>query len=265
MNAAALVKPAVRLSGVSYTFPRESTPAFSDVDLSIDAGEVVALVGPSGAGKTTLLSLLDSRLRGWKGEAQVNGLSLSSNAAAPRAARALTGFVFQDFALIHRRSVRRNVMNGRLGHLSLGQSLLGRMTVKDEQAVNLAMAQTGIERLADRRVDALSGGQRQRVAIARCLAQDPELILADEPVSSLDPQSSKDILEVLADVTAARGATLIFTSHQPELALTIATRMIGLQNGRVVLDAPAADITEKTLARVYAEGELTPPSLRLVG
>lgn len=257
---------AIRLDGVGHRFPGQHTHVLADVSLTVDVGELVALIGPSGAGKTTLLSLLDGRLRGWDGSARVNGVALSSRNAPRSFERVRTGFIFQDFALVERRSVRQNVLNGRLGRTSVRRSMLGRFSAEDELAVESAIADVGLVEMADRRVDALSGGQRQRVAIARCLAQEPELILADEPINNLDPQSSRDILSMLARVARARATTLIFSSHQPDLALSFATRVLGLKNGALVLDAPVCDVTDAALGGVYEDGDFPPSTnLRLVG
>lgn len=256
---------AIQLDGVGYRYPGHSQAVLADVSLAVDVGEIVALIGPSGVGKTTLLSLLDGRLRGWVGAACVNGLDLSSGHAPTRRQRVQTGFVFQNFALVERRSVIQNVLNGRLGRMSVGRSVLGRFSADDERAVQSAIADVGLTDLEHRRVDGLSGGQRQRVAVARCLAQEPDLILADEPINNLDPQSSKDVLAALARITRSRGTTLVFTSHQPDIALSIATRVVGFKAGRLALNSPTHNVTDATLAEIYDDGDLaTSTNLRLV-
>lgn len=258
----------VALSGVAHQFrDRSGQPAVAldGIDLTIEAGQIVAIVGPSGAGKSTLLNLLDGRLTGWEGGALVLGRPLSPGTPPPRRARVETGFIFQDFALVERATAYRNVLNGRLGRADVLASLIGRFTQADHAAVRQALEDTGIADLADRRVDRLSGGQRQRVAIARCLAQEPSLILADEPVSSLDPRTAQDMLELLVRVARARRATLVFTSHQPDLAARHADRIIALKSGRIALDCAAADLTPADLDRIYGTTDLAPPALRLVG
>ena len=193
------------------------------------------------------------------------GRPLSPRGTLPREIRARTGFVFQDFALVDRATVRQNVLNGRLGRTDILSSLLGRFSAQDQQAVDRALADTGIAELAERRADQLSGGQRQRVAIARCLAQNPDLILADEPISNLDPRTAGDMLALLARVARDRGATLVFTSHQPELAAKHADRIVALKAGRIAFDGPAADLNARDLDRIYGTRDLAPASLRLVG
>ncbi len=246
----------------------DAGPALTDITLSVSAGEAVALLGPSGAGKTTLLTLLDGRLRDWRGHARVLGVVLAPGNAPPREARADVGFIFQEFALVERSSVARNVLNGRLGRTDTWRALCGLLNKEDSMAAVRAMTEAGIADLADRRVDSLSGGQRQRVAIARCLAQEPRLILADEPVSSLDPVRAEDILELITSASRARGSTTVFSSHQPDLARRFASRVIGLRGGCVVFDRPTDALTNDEIAELYRESAAPQPRvpvpLRLV-
>jgi phosphonate transport system ATP-binding protein len=259
------VTEAARLEEVSFAHPAAGLPALAQVTLAIPAGEAVALIGPSGAGKTTLLTLLDGRLRGWQGHAAVLGRALNPDRAPPRALRPDTGFVFQDFALVERSSARRNVLNGRLGRMAPLRALFGPPGPADLAAAEAALRDCGIADLADRRVDSLSGGQRQRVAIARCLAQEPRLILADEPVSSLDPARAAEVLALLTGLARQRGATTVFSSHQPELARRFASRIVGLRHGRVVFDGPTEALTEAATARLYEDAQAAlPPRLKAV-
>lgn len=255
----------VLVTGITHRYGVERRGALDDVGLAVERGEVVALVGPSGAGKSTLLTLLDGRLRGWQGAASVLGRALRRDRAPDRGRRAEVGFVFQEFALVERASVWQNVLNGRLGRTDPIASLFGRFTDRDKAAAEAALADTGIAELGDRRVDQLSGGQRQRVAIARCLAQEPQLILADEPVSNLDPLRSERILRLLADTARRRGATLIFSSHQPELAASVADRIVAMRDGAVVFDGAPDRLTAESLAAVYRDAPAASAALMLVG
>ena len=254
---------AVFLSGVSYRHTDSKSAALNDIDLIVASGEVLALIGPSGAGKSTLLSLLDGQLLGWDGAAIVLGNSLSSSHAPKRGSCADVGFIFQDLALIDRATARQNVLNGRLGRATGLASLIGRFSRDDEEAADAALRDAGVAELANRRVDQLSGGQRQRVAIARCLAQEPKLILADEPVSSLDPTRADAILELITSLAVKRKASVIFTSHQPDLAIRFSDRVVGLQDGRVSLDERSASVSQKQFEALYAQ-EKTAERLRLV-
>lgn len=244
---------AVGLRDVSFRYSGSDHDTLAIGELHIDAGERVALVGASGAGKSTLLRLLDGRLRGWRGETRVLDRPFRPDAPPPRPWRCDTGFVFQEFALVEQASVRQNVLNGRLGRTSPGRSLFGRFTDADHQAVSLALHDVGIEELAGRRVDRLSGGQRQRVAIARCIAQEPRLILADEPISNLDPVTSEAVLSLLRDCALKRNAALLVTTHQPRLVARYVERMIALDRGRIVFDGPPDALPDERLADIYGK------------
>jgi len=252
---------AVSLAGIDHRFG--SVKSLSDIDLSVDVGESLALIGPSGAGKSTLLALLDGRLRDWHGAANVLNRPLNPVKAPPRNTRADVGFIFQEFALVDRQSVYQNVMNGRLGRTGHGASLWGRFNAKDQAIVGSVLRDTGLEEMADRRADKLSGGQRQRVAIARCLAQEPQLILADEPVSNLDPAHAEKILRLITGAARKRGITVIFTSHQPEVSLKFADRVIGLRDGRIVFEQKSASVTREIIDDLY-QGIRSERGLRVV-
>ncbi len=244
---------AIRLDDITHRHTPGAEPALDGISLRVDPGETIALLGPSGAGKTTLMALIDGRLRNWSGAARVLDEPLSSLRAPSGAARAEIGFIFQEFALIDRATVRQNVLNGRLGRTNAFSAFFGRFSAADTYAADRAMADAGISTLADRRADSLSGGQRQRVAIARCLAQEPRVILADEPVSNLDPARAADILTLITDAARQRGATVIFSSHQPDLARRFAARIIGLRDGRILFDRPAGQVTDDDTDKLYRD------------
>ncbi|MET4103294.1 phosphonate transport system ATP-binding protein [Roseovarius sp. MBR-78] len=249
---------AAQIDDLSFAHPGADLPALERVSLRVPAGETIALLGPSGAGKTTLLALLDGRLQGWRGRVSVLGAPLYPDHPPTRAHRPDTGFVFQEFALVERSTVLRNVLNGRLGRMPPLRAFLGSPTWRDLEIARTALADCGIGDLAERRVDSLSGGQRQRVAIARCLAQEPKLILADEPVSNLDPARAGEILSLLTGTARARGATALFSSHQPDLARRFAQRIIGIRGGRIVFDVPTSELNEDATADLYMETEPMP-------
>jgi len=252
------MRNAIDIDDLSFRHDDAAQPAIEQVSLGIAAGERVALLGPSGAGKTTLLTLLDGRLHGWRGRVSVLGHPQVPERAPALANRADTGFIFQEFALVERSTVMRNALNGRLGRMPAWRGLLGGAAKCDVDIATAALRDCGIAELADRRVDSLSGGQRQRVAIARCLAQEPRLILADEPVSNLDPARAAEILGLLTTAAKARGATTMFSSHQPELARRFADRVIGMRNGRIVFDLPTGQLTDDATAALYGDADPTP-------
>lgn len=253
---------AIALDDLTFRYPREARDSISIAELRVAAGETVALIGSSGAGKSTLLRLLDGRLRGFSGKASVLGQPIDPARPPAREQRRQTGFVFQEFALVEQEDVRQNVLNGRLGRADPWASLIGRFSVADEEAVERAIADVGIADLADKRVDRLSGGQRQRVAIARCLAQEPALLLADEPVSNLDPVTAEAILDLLRDCAARRGATLLVSSHQPRLIGRYVGRFIAMDRGRIVFDGAPEALFDDTLAGIYEDAEEVPEPAR---
>jgi phosphonate transport system ATP-binding protein len=252
---------AAALCDVTHQF--DEHPALSNISLTLKEGETVAFLGPSGAGKSTLLALLDGRLRNWRGTAEVLETPYSATARPPRDARSEVGFIFQEFALVDRLSVYQNVMNGRLGRMRTWQSLWSRFGERDHLVVSGVLEDTGLIDLAARRADKLSGGQRQRTAIARCLAQEPKLILADEPVSNLDPANAEKILGLITGAARKRGITVVFSSHQPELSQRFADRVIGLRDGKLLFDYPSAQVSAADISELY-HGTAPGSELRVV-
>jgi len=169
------------------------------------------------------------------------------------------GFIFQEFALLEQETVRRNVLHGRLGRTHPWRSLLARFSDADHEAALQAMHDVDIAHLADRRVDQLSGGQRQRTAIARCLAQEPRLLLADEPVSNLDPVTADTVLGLLRDCAVARNAALLVSSHQPRLIAGFVERFVALDRGEVVFDGPPGDLDDARLLDIYDDAQRREP------
>lgn len=244
---------AISIEELEFSYPGSREEALSMSELHVRAGERIALIGASGAGKSTLLRILDGRLRGWSGAVSVLGLALTPTTQPPRSLRCETGFIFQEFALVEQATVLQNVLNGRLGRTDIFASLLGRFSEHDRHEAWQAMRDVDIADLADRRVEKLSGGQRQRVAVARCLAQQPSLILADEPVSNLDPVTAKSILALLASCAKERGAMLLMSSHQPGLVREYVDRIIALDGGRVAYDGPSDELDDNRLLRIYGD------------
>lgn len=241
----------ITLEGITAHFPGRPMPVLDVSSLVITRAERIALIGPSGAGKTTLLRLIGGRLTGWRGSAEVLGNMLRPGSRPDRTWRRRAGFVFQDFALVERASVHDNVRNGRLGHAHPLLSLFGHFRPADEDAIRRAIAEMELVEQTWQRADTLSGGQQQRVAVARCLAQDPELVLADEPVSNLDPALAGTALDLLVRGTTEHGSTLVMTLHQPEHARRFADRVIGLRGGRIVFDGPSQALDEAAQEGIY--------------
>lgn len=221
-------------------------------DLRIGDGERVFVLGRSGSGKTTLLRLIKGRLKPTTGEVRV----LGSNPMAPskrvrRAVQYRVGMIDQEFYLVPRLPVLENVLNGCLGRVSEWKSLFGWFPTAEWEKAESILGEVELEGLANRRVETLSGGQRQRAAIARVLMQDPDVVLADEPVSNLDPELAEDALDLLVRCTARRNQTLLVSLHQPVLARQFATRIVGLSRGKVVYDGPPEAFTEERARFLY--------------
>jgi phosphonate transport system ATP-binding protein len=201
------------------------------------AGEVVALLGPSGAGKTTLFRCLTRLIEADAGEIHLLGRSIRGMRSGElRLVRRNIGLVFQQHNLIRRRSALDNVLAGRLGHVSLWRVMAGRFERADRQRAFAALDRVDLLDFADRRADRLSGGQQQRVAIARVLAQESSVILADEPVASLDPAAAVLVLSLLRDIAHEGGITVMCSLHQVDLVHGFADRVLALRDGRLVTD-----------------------------
>lgn len=224
-----------------------------NVNLDIDEGQITVLLGLSGSGKSTLLRHLNGLHSPTNGEVNVLGKNLSTlNEKKMRFLRKDIGVIFQHFNLIGPMSVLENVCTGRLGTLK-GPRLSLMMYPKSvrEEALE-KLGRVGLEDRAFQRADTLSGGQQQRVAIARALMQQPKILLADEPVASLDPVSSKEVMELLKQISAEDGLTVVCSLHQVQLAVDFADRIIGLRSGKVVLDQDTAKMTVEDAHAIYS-------------
>jgi phosphonate transport system ATP-binding protein len=240
------------LDDVSVLFGE--TVALSSVSLSVQPGEAIAFVGPSGAGKTTLLRLLAGALRPTGGGVRVDGRVLGDLSASQlRELRASIGFVHQDLGLVPNLRVVQNVLAGRLGRQSLLASLRSMVFADREETreVFALLRRVGIPEKLYERTDELSGGQRQRVAIARALYQAPEALLADEPVSSVDPARARDTVALLKEVSQERGITLCMSIHNLDLAREFFPRLVGLRGGRIAFDAAPRDVSSEQFEALY--------------
>ena len=240
---------ALEFSAAGFDYGPERV--LEDVTFSLVPGEMVALVGPSGAGKSTLLTLADGSLTASRGTVRTLGHSLPHlNERSRRAVRADIGIVPQAVSLPGSLRVVHNVNAGRLGRWTVLRSLRSLVRPVGRGEVQSALREFGIEELADARTDTLSGGQQQRVALARLLVQHPRLILADEPVSSVDPAWSGEVLRRLRDL-AGGGCTVLVSVHDPMLAREHCDRMIGLRAGVVAFDVPVEDVSDEQLEHLY--------------
>lgn len=242
-------EPVLRLVGVGHRYG--SHEALRQLDLTVHAGERVALIGTSGAGKTTLLNLLNGSLKPTTGTVEVFGeIPALLSGSARRLLLRRIGAISQRLDLVDQIRVLHNVNAGRLGQWSTARALVSLVWPYSLDVVRAALERVDLGWALHERTERLSGGERQRVAIARLLVQQPELVLADEPVSSLDPVRAAKVLTLLGSTPASR--TLVVSLHQPELAREHCTRAVGLRDGRIVLDGPVAQISDVAVRDLYA-------------
>ncbi|MCL5778232.1 phosphonate ABC transporter ATP-binding protein [Limibaculum sp. FT325] len=232
--------------------------ALRAVGFTVPKGQVVGLIGPSGAGKSTLIRCINRLVEPTEGRVLLNDLDVTAlPAAGLRRARRRIGMIFQEYALVERLTVMENVLSGRLGYVGFWRSFLRRFPETDIENAFRLLDRVGLMSHADKRADALSGGQRQRVGIARALAQDPELLLIDEPTASLDPKTSRQIMRLIVEICAERGLPAIINIHDVLLAQQFTQRIIGLRAGEVVFDGDPAALDENVLTRIYGEEDWT--------
>ena len=247
---------ALRITQLNKHFSPQKQ-ALCDINLSAQRGEMIALIGASGSGKSTLLR----HIAGLLAADPVSGSSIEvagsviqrdgQIASDIRLSRAKVGFVFQQFNLVDRLSVMTNVLVGLLHRLPLWRSLLGLFNQAERNLAYQALARVGIQDCHGQRASTLSGGQQQRAAIARTLVQGADLILADEPIASLDPESSRNVMEILARINREDQCTVIVSLHQVEIALKYCPRVVALHQGKIVFDGAASELTPKLLRELY--------------
>ncbi len=250
MNGASL-----QIDNISKSFGAPQR-ALTAVDIKLAPGEMVALIGASGSGKSTLLRHVAGFLEADAGSGAIRvGDQVMQDrgrmASGIRAKRNKVGFVFQQFNLVGRLSVMTNVLVGLLARVPAWRSLLMRFTDAEKAEAWTALKSVGIEGIAWQRASTLSGGQQQRVAIARALVQHARLILADEPIASLDPESARNVMEILARINSERGITVLVSLHQVQFARRYCPRTVALRLGEVVYDGLSADLTPQLLRNLY--------------
>ncbi len=246
------MNPIVQIADATKVFAPD-TVALEGVSLEVPAGQFVVVLGPSGSGKSTLLRSINGLERLTSGSARVTDLEL--NARNLRAIRNNVGMIFQHFNLVRNLSVMTNVLCGCLGRMSRVEAVLSWLYLFERGRMETAAQLLRLVGLSDKewqRADALSGGQQQRVGIARALMQEPKILLADEPVASLDPMTGQQVMDLLRTISRRQGLTVIVNLHQVELARAYADRIVGLNGGRKVFDGPAETLTDRALRHLYA-------------
>jgi phosphonate transport system ATP-binding protein len=241
-------RPLVVADGISKSYPR--VRALAPLSFTIQPGERVALAGPSGSGKTTLLYLLAGIVQPDEGQLLVADRPLGQLPPGRESSR-LVGIIHQQYDLVPHLPVIHNVLAGRLGQWGLLRSIASLVWPQERHLAESALAQLGIADKIHERTSHLSGGEQQRVAIARVMVQSPQVVLADEPVASLDPARAEEMLRLLTDLTTRAGKTLVVSLHSPYLIRKYCSRVIGLRHSRMVLDLPTAELSESALDRLY--------------
>ena len=225
--------------------------ALKHVDLDVAPGEFLVVLGPSGAGKSTLLRCINRLAEPTRGDIEIDGHLVTSDAASLRDVRRKVAMIFQHYNVVPRLSVQKNVLTGRLGYVPPALSWLQVFPRKDVAIARECLRRVELDEKAELRTDTLSGGQKQRVGIARALAQQPKVILADEPVASLDPKTSRTVLTYLKQASRDLGISVVCNLHQIEYAREFGERIVGVSAGRIVFEGKPTDLTDEVLHQIY--------------
>lgn len=255
-----MLQPAIEVTNVFKSFQR-GKPILKDVSLDLRQGEMVALIGASGSGKSTLIRSIAGltpidRANGTasRGSIRILGTPMQRDGGVVSDATALrsrVGIIFQQFNLVSRLSLLTNVLLGLLGQIPRWRGCLGRFGQEEQKCAMAALARVGIDEHALKRGSELSGGQQQRAAIARALLQGAEVLIADEPIASLDPSSARRVMDILAELNEQEGITILVSLHQVEFALRYCPRTVALRDGVVVYDGPSDALTPAFLGELY--------------
>lgn len=241
----------LRVRGLSLRYPN-GTLALTDFALTLAAGEFVVVLGGNGSGKTTLLRCISRTVKPSEGEIWLDDINLSAlEGEKLRRARLALAMIWQHASLVRRRSVLANVATGTLGRHWNWWTALGGLPAAELESARRHLAEVGLADLAERRAGTLSGGQAQRTSIARALAQRPRVLLADEPVASLDPEAAEDVMRLLQRLARTQRIAVLCVLHQVELAYAYADRVIGIRAGRIAFDLPKSQLSREAVHRLY--------------
>jgi phosphonate transport system ATP-binding protein len=234
-------------------YSRSGPEVLKGITFSVEQDDFFAIIGPSGAGKSTMIRCINRLVEPNSGDVLLNGQNITQmNRRQLRKARRNMGMIFQEFNLVERMSVMDNVLSGRLGYVGNFRSLLRFYPRTDIQRALELLDKVGLSEFVDNRADELSGGQRQRVGIARALIQDPQLLLVDEPTSSLDPKISREVMGMIKDMSEEAGVPVLCNIHDVQLALEFSNKVIGLQDGVKKFEGPTNSVDKGTLEEIYA-------------
>lgn len=240
---------------VSKTYDN-TTKAIDDISFTVKEGEFVSIIGPSGAGKSTILRCCNRLIDASSGAIWFDGKDITTvRKKALREVRTKTGMIFQHYNLVDRLSVMENVLHGRLGQKSALAGMAGIYSEEEKLEAYRILESLDLADQAYKRCDELSGGQKQRVGIARAIMQHPKLILCDEPIASLDPKSSKVIMDHLKQINETQNITCLVNLHQVDVAIGYSERIIGVTGGKIVYDGPAHALDPETIHRIYQSSD----------
>ena len=247
------MEPILRIEHLTKVYDN-GVRALEDVSFEVPRGQFVAVIGLSGSGKSTLLRCINRLIEPTEGRILFDGKDVTAaNDADLRRIRRRIGMVFQHFNLVHRSHVVTNVLAGRLGYVNPFWSLFNRFSREDLEKAGSQLARVGLQDKANNRADALSGGQQQRVGVARALMQDPDMILADEPVASLDPVLAHSIMQYLEQINQEDGITILCSLHFLDLVHRYADRVVALNGGRLMFDGLPREIDDDKFKEIYGQ------------
>ena len=246
----------IKIENLSHTYKNRNEEAIKNINLHIKKGESVVIIGSSGSGKSTLLKCINKLIEPNSGKISIEGEDIiHCPIKKAEKIRGKIGMIFQNFNLIERETVFNNVLNGRLSFNSSLKTIFGKFSKEDCDAVEDSIKRVGLSEYKNERVANLSGGQKQRVAIARALSQKPDIMLADEPVSNLDPKLMKEVMDLLKNICIEKGITLISSLHFLDFAKRYGSRIVGMRNGEIVFDGKPEELTEKDIVDIYGKTE----------
>lgn len=244
-------EPVLRTVDLQKTY-ESGDEALKGVSLEIPETEITAMVGPSGAGKSTFIRCVNRLVEPTAGEVYLNGTEISGLSKSElRSARRDIGMIFQEFNLVERLTVMENIMSGRLGYLSTWKALRRKYPPEDVKRARTLLDRVGLQDMENKRADALSGGQRQRVGIARAVMQEPEILLVDEPTSSLDPETSNEVMSLFREMVVDSDIPALVNIHEVHLAREYADRIIGLRDGELVFDGTPEEFDDEAEDLIY--------------
>ena len=245
----------LRIDDISKVY-KGGTKALSNISFSVEEGEFISIIGPSGAGKSTLLRCINKMIDVSQGKVIFDDMEVNTlKKRELRSLRTKIGMIFQNYNLVERLSVIENVLHGRLGYKNAIQGIVGNYSEEEKIQAFSILKKLGLEQQAYKRCNQLSGGQKQRVGIARALIQNPKLVLCDEPIASLDPNSSKIIMDHLKSINKEMGITCILNLHQVDVAMKYSDKIIGINSGNNVFYGTPEELTKEKIYEIYGTDE----------